>query len=148
MIGLANKISDYLETDAAFLQPLLDTLGSLFYAVESEKARKAAEDKLFQLANSDTLTGVMNRRAFISSAYECYQTETLPFVPVIIDIDFFKKVNDTYGHHIGDAVLQHVAGTLKSLLRSDDHFARLGGEEFGLFLKAVETKQVAKLIRY
>ncbi|CAM5215753.1 sensor domain-containing diguanylate cyclase [Alishewanella longhuensis] len=148
MIGLANKISDYLETDAAFLQPLLDTLGSLFYAVESEKARKAAEDKLFQLANSDTLTGVMNRRAFISSAYECYQTETLPFVLVIIDIDFFKKVNDTYGHHIGDAVLQHVAGTLKSLLRSDDHFARLGGEEFGLFLKAVETKQVANILNH
>lgn len=148
MIGLANKISDYLETDAVFLQPLLDTLGSLFYAVESEKARKAAEEKLFQLANTDTLTGIMNRRAFISSAYECYQTETQPFVLAILDIDFFKKVNDTYGHHIGDIVLQSVAGTLKSLLRSDDHFARLGGEEFGLVLKTVEQSQVENILNH
>lgn len=148
MIGLANKISEYLESDAVFLQPLLDTLGSLFYAVESEKARKAAEEKLFELANTDTLTGVMNRRAFISSAYECYQSETQPFVLAIIDIDFFKKVNDTYGHHIGDIVLQNVALTLKALLRSDDYFARLGGEEFGVVLKAIDQQQIVSILNH
>ena len=65
MIGLANKFDVYSEEDAEFLQPLLDALAGLFYAVELEEARAVAEEKLRHLAMTDSLTGLFNRRAFL-----------------------------------------------------------------------------------
>jgi len=101
----------------------------------------------------DTLTGVNNRRFFeqrldeeILRSLRTADDLTCLFV----DIDFFKKVNDTYGHQIGDQALKHVADSLKSQLRSNDILARYGGEEFVVLLPtASELKgnEVAERMR-
>ena len=73
-----------------------------------------------------------------------------PGILLMIDIDFFKKVNDTWGHGIGDQVLQHLASVLRQSLRSDDMAARLGGEEFTVLLPQTELHdglQLAERLR-
>ena len=84
-------------------------------------------------ATRDFLTGLHNRRYFFSSGGQLFAgagRHNLSLVCAMIDIDFFKKVNDAYGHEAGDLVLQHVAAILKKRLRSTDIVARFGGEEF------------------
>lgn len=94
-------------------------------------------EALGRRASSDALTGLPNRRAFeerlasVSSHFERYQR---PFSVVIADVDHFKQFNDTWGHEVGDRVLQHVATLLRSAVREVDLAARLGGEEFVLLL--------------
>ncbi|WP_404463790.1 diguanylate cyclase [Vreelandella aquamarina] len=147
MIGLANKQEDYSDEDAQFFQPLLDTLGALFYALEVEKSRLQAEQKLRYLAETDVLTKLPNRRAFIERIQAFYEQDTTLFSIAIIDIDYFKSINDQYGHQIGDEVLQEVAFRLNSSLRSDDLVARLGGEEFGVCLFDVKGAPTLEALR-
>ena len=64
----------------------------------------------------------------------------------LIDLDFFKKVNDTYGHHVGDQVLVLLTQTMKQMLREDDLIIRWGGEEFMVFLHGVTTGQAKEII--
>jgi diguanylate cyclase (GGDEF)-like protein len=102
-------------------------------------ARKLGEtlEQLRQLATHDALTGLKNRREFerlLNEEWMRSQRFARPFTLVVCDIDFFKKVNDTYGHPAGDAVLKHVAGLLKGQLRTVDHLARIGGEEFAIIM--------------
>lgn len=141
MIGLANKLNDYEQSDATFLQPLLDALGALFYAVQLDKARIDAERRLKNMAMTDALTGVPNRRAFIERC-QFLNDEGGARSVAILDIDHFKRVNDTFGHAAGDAVIKHLAESLARSIRSDDMVARLGGEEFALILNS-ESKDKA-----
>jgi two-component system cell cycle response regulator len=86
-----------------------------------------------RLASTDSLTGLFNRRAFaqaIDAARKKSPTALLPLSIILLDIDHFKKVNDTLGHDAGDAVLQGVARVLSSMARKSDVVARWGGEEF------------------
>jgi len=85
----------------------------------------------------DPLTGIQNRRAFDQSLAEfCEQAKTTnePVCLLLVDIDHFKKVNDTYGHVVGDAVLKRVSAALNDTVRGGDVLARYGGEEFVLLL--------------
>lgn len=86
-----------------------------------------------KLANTDALTSLPNRR-FIVSIFLIKVMENpkayLPFSMILIDIDNFKEINDTYGHIIGDNVLKHVSDIFNQSLRTSDIFARVGGEEF------------------
>jgi diguanylate cyclase (GGDEF)-like protein len=95
----------------------------------------AANGRLLALANTDGLTGLPNRRRFdeIYKA-ECHRGDRYarPLSALLVDVDHFKRVNDTYGHPVGDEVLRRVADALKSILRSSDHVARYGGEEFAI----------------
>lgn len=147
MIGLANKAEDYTEEDALFLQPLLDTLGALFYAFEVEKSRYSAEQKLRYLAETDVLTGLPNRRAFIERVSGFYSQKASYFTIAIIDIDYFKLVNDQYGHQAGDEVLKEVAFRLSAFLNSGDLVARMGGEEFGVCLYDTEGASILEVLR-
>jgi diguanylate cyclase (GGDEF)-like protein len=102
-------------------------------------ARKLGEtlEQLRLLATHDALTGLKNRREFERLlADECMRSMRFqrPFTLVVCDIDFFKKINDTHGHPAGDAVLKHVAGLLRGQLRTVDHVARVGGEEFAIIM--------------
>ena len=93
------------------------------------------EQRILILAETDHLTGVLNRRAFMKRMDQELQRAhrgNAPFSLILTDIDYFKKVNDTYGHQVGDLVLQQFAGRLKKLLRPYDLVARYGGEEFVL----------------
>ena len=86
-----------------------------------------------RLASTDTLTGLLNRRAFverIDKARAASDKQLFPMSVLLLDVDFFKKVNDTLGHDAGDAVLQGVARTLSGIARKSDFVARWGGEEF------------------
>lgn len=145
MIGLANKFSDYTLQDAAFLQPLLDALAGLYYAVELEDARALAEAQLKVLAMTDSLTGMANRRAFMEQMQQWQEHESQSCL-AILDIDFFKKVNDSFGHQAGDHVLQSIAKTISNQIRSDDFAARMGGEEFAILLRNIPINEATALL--
>ncbi len=90
-------------------------------------------DKLQKLSTIDTLTQVFNRRKvdqLLQDVYKQYQRYGAVFSVILLDVDHFKKVNDTYGHNVGDDVLVKIAQTLKRNLREVDALARWGGEEF------------------
>jgi diguanylate cyclase (GGDEF)-like protein len=92
---------------------------------------------LNQLANKDGLTGLYNHRYLqekLDEEFRRFTRSNDPFSLVMVDIDRFKTVNDTYGHESGDVVLKHVAEVLKGNLRKSDWVARYGGEEFLIFL--------------
>ncbi|MEA3361829.1 MAG: sensor domain-containing diguanylate cyclase, partial [Thermodesulfobacteriota bacterium] len=91
-----------------------------------------SHEQIQQLAITDSLTGIANRRAFqrgFTAMYERAKRRSGPFSLIICDIDFFKRVNDIYGHPFGDQVIQQVANQLKGVVRTGDLAARIGGEE-------------------
>jgi len=100
----------------------------------SEKSELIKElEELRQEILSDPLTRIGNRRFFELNAearLASYHTQQIPFGLLMFDIDHFKKVNDTYGHLVGDIALKMVAGTISGALRPLDTAARFGGEEF------------------
>lgn len=112
----------------------MSMLGSMgFILMIMEKADR----KIRSLAMIDSLTGNYNRRAFMEMAEKEYaysQRNGLPLAVLMLDIDYFKKVNDEYGHLAGDAVLVAVAKLLSAGLRKQDTLGRWGGEEFCILL--------------
>lgn len=98
---------------------------------------KLAEEAIRILANTDALTGLANRRHFLETAEDEFaraQRYNTPLAVLMADLDFFKAINDRYGHAGGDTVLRHFAITLSSLLRDSDSAGRVGGEEFAVLL--------------
>ena len=105
------------------------------------------------MATRDPMTGALNRRAFFSRAgieWSRSMRSRRPLAAITTDIDFFKKVNDTHGHHIGDLVIKDYANRAARMLRLPDIFARFGGEEFVILLPdtgMAEAKNIAERIR-
>jgi diguanylate cyclase (GGDEF)-like protein len=98
------------------------------------------------LAHVDPLTGLPNRRAWQAELDQrCIQNHSL--CVGLIDVDFFKQINDRNGHHVGDAVLREVAIAMMSHLRENDFVARLGGDEFGIMLSDVTAEDAEKIIQ-
>lgn len=120
---------------------------------ERTQELEIANNELAKLARYDALTGLHNRRAFnnyIEYLFEQLSRTHQIYAVLLMDIDFFKKVNDTFGHEVGDQVLQRVAALLPSAIRSTDFVARFGGEEFVVLLPATaldEAVSVAEKIR-
>lgn len=94
--------------------------------------------KLQYDSDTDTLTGVANRRSFVNSIESLIKSHKT-FTFVIIDIDHFKSINDTYGHDIGDEVLVKFSDFMIKNIRGEDSFARIGGEEFSLIIQSVDN---------
>ncbi len=115
--------------------------------------RKRTEEKLHQLAVTDPLTGLFNRRYFFDVAEHEFVRSLRtahPLAVIIFDVDHFKDVNDTFGHLVGDQVLQSLSGRCLQTLRSYDVMARFGGEEFIILLPetdAAQACQVAERLR-
>ncbi len=127
---------------------LVGTLSDEFRQKMMEMYESHQMDTLY-----DPLTNVANRRAFQYESNrrlaECNRNQ-VPLALMLIDIDHFKKFNDTYGHRVGDAVLRDVARTIQSAIRQMDLVARYGGEEFGVILPGTplaEAKDVAERVR-
>ncbi|MBL8629725.1 MAG: sensor domain-containing diguanylate cyclase [Rhodospirillaceae bacterium] len=110
--------------------------------------RKRLEEDLRAQAGTDPLTGVPNRRSFEAAArreVERARRYAKPFAVIALDIDFFKKVNDTHGHDIGDIVLKDMTKVCLTQLRLTDVLARLGGEEFAALLPETDIIAATKL---
>ncbi|RIW28812.1 diguanylate cyclase [Bacillus salacetis] len=114
---------------------------------------KKLQGQLEKLAYYDELTGIFNRRAFFQQCqqnFEDAKRESVPYTVLLMDIDFFKRVNDTYGHFTGDQLLVHVVKACQAQLDDEAIFARYGGEEFVIAMKGStgsEGKNTADLIR-
>jgi len=137
VIGLGNRPGGFDQDMVQLLQPLAQALGLLMHARELEIARQKAEHELHRLATTDALTGIPNRRVFLEHCMEAMQMHSRyggVFTLGLIDIDHFKRINDVYGHQVGDQALKAVTQTVAAGLRNTDHFGRIGGEEFGILL--------------
>ena len=133
-----------------------DATGQALYLIaqiQDITARKQSEEALQRLATRDYLTGLYNRRELVRLLEE----ETLrarrhqrPLSLIMVDVDSFKNVNDSFGHQAGDRALQHVAAMLSDGVRSFDRVARYGGEEFAVLLPetgSADAFAVAERIR-
>ena len=107
-----------------------------------------ANTQLAEIARTDGLTGLRNRRHFDEALQEGYSFMSRrgePVSVVMVDVDEFKRYNDTYGHQAGDEVLRAVAAALQASARRHDTVARLGGEEFALILLGADLLAAATL---
>ena len=107
-----------------------------------------AHAMLKELAHTDELTGLINRRSFFQSSELILNeardaNETLSLL--VIDADYFKQLNDTYGHATGDAALQFITEQLRSCVRKTDLVCRLGGEEFALLITGMTEMEASRL---
>ncbi|WP_304942969.1 sensor domain-containing diguanylate cyclase [Vallitalea guaymasensis] len=110
--------------------------------------RKELQDSLYKMATTDYLTGSYNRQHFLktSEGFIAYARLTRELVSLLmLDIDYFKKVNDTYGHSIGDEVLKELVKTCTSVLGEKDLFGRIGGEEFSIILTGYNRDEAFKI---
>lgn len=108
--------------------------------------KENADKSILKLATTDALTGLANRHNFMaaaSSLYKSHNEDKLPLTILFMDLDDFKKVNDTFGHGFGDEVLKRFAGLLRSKLRNEDLACRFGGEEFLALLPRADAKAAA-----
>lgn len=140
-----NRRKDGTEVwQSASISPVRDAEGRVTHYVGIEEditERKRMEEQLHLLATTDALTGMLNRRSFV----EAFNREALrgrrygkqPSL-LMLDIDHFKKVNDTWGHAVGDDALRMVAEVCRQALRDVDVLGRFGGEEFTLLLPETE----------
>jgi diguanylate cyclase (GGDEF)-like protein len=118
----------------------------LIYSDVTDIVRAAEE--MEKLATIDGMTGIFNRRHFLALAdHEWYRARRYgrPLSFLMIDIDYFKAINDRFGHDIGDRAIVHVANLAGHFKRTSDLLARIGGEEFGLLLPETEAAQAEML---
>ena len=109
-----------------------------------------------QLASTDALSGLSNRAAFfevLDNLLTAGDTDENPFCLAMMDIDHFKRINDTFGHLVGDKVIRFVADTLKQSIKGQDTAGRYGGEEFlvvapgtGLYDAAILAERLRRVI--
>ncbi|WP_198673671.1 bifunctional diguanylate cyclase/phosphodiesterase [Algibacillus agarilyticus] len=128
-------------------QALYNVNQDLFLQIEE---RKKIEAKLYHEAHHDTLTGLPNR-AFFSQALRhkivtCSESDCALYFVLFIDLDRFKIINDTFGHHVGDEFLVQVSQRIASCLQKDDLLARLGGDEFVILLNSALSLKDAETI--
>lgn len=138
------------------LSGMLDVTGKyegMIVVVSEITERKRLEEKNLKLASTDPLTGACNRRSFLEKAQAEFvrsRRYRRPMAVLVVDIDHFKKINDNYGHHMGDTALKAFTDICLQALRENDIFGRIGGEEFAAVLPETGEKrafQVAERLR-
>lgn len=148
-ISLLETLRAHELTSADF--PASDLTVEMLYLLEAKSAAMAESKKLnLRLRNAkdvaekqamtDPLTGIGNRRA-LNAVLDQLTTDQIPFALIRVDLDLFKRVNDTLGHAAGDEVLKHVARLLRETSRTTDLAARVGGDEFVLVCEALTNEQ-------
>lgn len=146
LYALDHEPRTYTKQDQVFLKVLSERAASALL-----NARLFAE--LERLATHDELTGIYNRRGFLLQAeheFKRAQRFDRPLSLLMIDVDQFKHINDTFGHAIGDRVLVEIASRLKSKCREVDILGRIGGDEFAILLVEMGAKgafEIAKRLR-
>ncbi|MBZ9935332.1 GGDEF domain-containing protein [Mesorhizobium sp. BR1-1-16] len=146
-IGLGGAMSlDPLFVSVGLLEPLVVLFGVLICGLGLTQERR--ELVLTRKAALDALTGLLNRGAFLEEAEALVEAARLDgrnVALLVFDIDFFKDINDTFGHAVGDRTLVAFADAVRHVLRPGDPVGRLGGEEFAALLMAVDRESAALL---
>ncbi|MGE8131910.1 diguanylate cyclase, partial [Methylobacterium sp. NPDC080182] len=136
-IGTAEADARLIEAEAS----------SAVHAAEDRVRRLGADLHAMQvLADTDALTGLLNRRAFVplaTDAMSYFRRYKRAICILMIDIDHFKRVNDLYGHAAGDEVIRQVGRIINEAVRTTDKVARFGGEEFVVLLRETDLKGAA-----
>ncbi|MEW6120814.1 MAG: EAL domain-containing protein [Pseudomonadota bacterium] len=150
LAGFARKIAqgEYSEKPVVACTNEIGELAQAFGHMSGEIASR--ESHILQLAYSDTLTGLPNRAMFhdrLQQAIAMTGRVGKPLTVMLMDLDHFKYVNDSLGHHIGDLLLKEVALRLRSNLRDSDTVARLGGDEFAILLPTADIQNARKVVR-
>ncbi len=162
ILGVGNKPINYDEQDVKTISQVSALVWDIVLRKRSEDELRNTKDKLaaandelkialgreIKLAHTDFLTEINNRRYLFelaASALNFAVRYQMPLSAILFDIDHFKKVNDIYGHHIGDLVLQRVVKAACAELRSSDMIGRYGGEEFVIILPMTSAQQSYKL---
>ncbi|MBI5408355.1 MAG: diguanylate cyclase [Nitrospirae bacterium] len=139
--NINNSIEQKREQDIMRLKDAEKTLGEMWERMneikgEADEIRRRSQEMEFE-SYHDALTGLYNRRAYedkISETLANLERYNVPASLMICDIDFFKKINDTFGHKVGDLALKKLASLLRERLRKNDFISRYGGEEFAVIL--------------
>lgn len=128
------------------ISPVKDQQGCIrhFVGVKQDVSeRKRIQTELWELATTDGLTGFLNRRHFMArleNEFARVQRNNHRVAVLMLDLDHFKQINDSYGHPTGDAMLQHFAGIIRAELRKIDVVGRIGGEEFAIFMPETDAE--------
>jgi diguanylate cyclase (GGDEF) domain len=133
-VGIALAVLVFSTFVASATRKLSDALEKAFRLTrQMERAHNIST----RAAQTDELTGLMNRRAFFEHAQLLYaqcRHNQQPLCALMMDMDHFKQINDTYGHQAGDQVLRQIGGVISASFRKADVYGRLGGEEFAVLL--------------
>ena len=124
-----NKVSKYRLSFIVFFLNIILSVAIIILI------KRYVKDALEEMVNSDSLTGIYNRRffsEFLQNEIAVSERYKKTFCLIMLDIDFFKKINDNYGHDIGDKILKELVEVIKKSIRKSDLFARVGGEEFAV----------------
>jgi len=130
LVGVMHDLTDILSANAAL--------------TKSKRSLEAQAEQLIQLANTDALTGAMSRYG-LNEHVAKFDQSGARFGLLVLDIDHFKSINDTYGHAAGDAALIHLCNVLRMNLQDEECLARIGGEEFVVFLPHRSAQETADL---
>lgn len=150
VLGLEKACFERLMNDfPEFSESLSSTLSSrLRYTTELIRELRKALEEIRWLSITDGLTGLYNRRHFFEEAekeVERAQRYRRPVAAIMLDVDFFKRVNDTHGHAAGDEVLRKIATCCRSEVRELDILGRYGGEEFAILLTESDIEQACQV---
>ncbi|GGI78596.1 hypothetical protein GCM10007978_15350 [Shewanella hanedai] len=140
--------NETMQVEMAFSTLLFEDKKLVITAITDISERKRLEDQLRVLASTDPLTGAYNRRSFHELSHKAMSTcsrEQQAFSILLLDLDFFKRVNDNYGHSAGDEVLITTVKTINDCIREADILGRHGGEEFVIALPNTDSKRAKEI---
>ncbi len=147
ILTMINRSTNKPQTFLSSLRTVEGTLHTIIIFTEITNIA-IEKDRYKYKAFTDELTGLYNRAFFnevIKREINLFQREGAEFCLIMLDIDFFKKVNDTYGHQMGDEILKKLSMIVKKHIRESDIFARWGGEEFVIILPKTSKKDAEKV---
>lgn len=150
---LGHRVRVDVKIRPLFIQNEIIGATEVFSSAEITDCSEAGLREMERLALFDQLTQLPNRRyidTFLNNQIRDFQVLGIPFGVLMLDLDLFKNINDTYGHNVGDSVLKMVACTFQSSMRKNDFIGRWGGEEFVAVLRGVnhlELSMIAEKVR-
>lgn len=137
------------EESKALSKQALDVLQQVTQLIESACERARVLEKALEIATTDELTETLNRRGFYAQCHaevDRARRYKRPLSVALIDLDYFKQINDTHGHLVGDAILKFIGLSLKTSLRKSDIICRFGGEEFAIVFPETTVTRAAQLM--
>lgn len=153
-LWIRNNQASKIKAKQQYLHGLEDQKRKLELEVKARTADiQSAKETAEREARTDSLTQLPNRRHFLERLeleLSRAKRHNLPLCLLLIDLDYFKRINDDYGHHVGDNALQHISREISTMIRGYDLLARLGGEEFALLMTEtdlIEGQRFAERIR-